>query len=38
MFHLVTRDADATIQLVAIATEHRHAHQLVVGTRIEHFP
>jgi hypothetical protein len=37
MFHLVTRDTDATIQLVAIATEHRHAQQLVVGTRIEQF-
>jgi len=37
MFHLVTRDVDATIQLVAIATEHRRAAELVVGTRIEHF-
>lgn len=37
MFHLVTRDADATIRLVAIATEHRRAEEIVVGTRIEHF-
>lgn len=37
MFHLVTREADATIRLVAIATEHRRAPELVVGTRIEHF-
>ena len=36
MFHLVTRDPDATMELVSIATEHRHAPKLVVGIRIEH--
>ena len=37
MFHLVTRDVDATVRLVALATEHRRSVELIVGTRIEHF-
>lgn len=37
MFHLMTLDTDATIRLVAIATEHRRPEELVIGTRIEHF-